>query len=242
MQSICFVWRLCVLGVELVVEDMRNYMQKAIFLDIDGVLNCKTTKCRCPSGAFGVEDYLVSHLGSIVKYSGASIVLTSTWKIASADDYKYLEDKLAKYGVVISDKTCDNISNRGYGIKEYLKNHSEITAWVVIDDTCFYDFDDEIINHSVMTTFYKYALSSNKASHAISILNGMLNNAHDRRIGMNIYIITADYRNTPDKNQYAVQANTKKEAKEYFRNKYSWLTVYRVDRYTGNPAEIKWFW
>lgn len=57
-----------------------------------------------------------------------------------------------------------------------------------------------------------------------------------------IFLITADYRNPPVTTSYAVKTNTKKEAKDYFKNKFTWLKIYKVEEYTGDPNDIKWFW
>lgn len=150
---------------------------KVIFLDIDGVLNRAYTPDRAPCGVIGVEDYLISHLYDIVKYTGAEIVLTSTWKKEwsksinyKSEDFKYLERKLKNFNLSIKDKTIDTFDNRGEGIKKYLIDHPEITNWVVLDDDIFDDYDDEIKSHLVQTSFCEGALSNSKAAKAIAIL------------------------------------------------------------------------
>lgn len=55
---------------------------------------------------------------------------------------------------------------------------------------------------------------------------------------MKIFMITADYRSSPITIPYAVRANSKKEAREYFKNKFPWLMIF----YVGDPDDIKWFW
>ena len=224
-------------------------MSKVIFLDIDGVLNRVFTPDKAPSGVIGVEDYLISHLYDIVKYTGAQIVLTSTWKRdwdketgAKSKNYLYLEQKLAQFNLSIADKTNDEMYSRGYGIHRYIKDHPDITEWVVIDDDYFNDYDEVIQNHFVNTRFFGGALSNKKASQAIKILNGETNRTSQRRLDMKIFLITADYRNPPVTLPYAVQASTKKEAKDYFKNKYTWLKIYKVEEYIGDPNDIKWFW
>ena len=57
-----------------------------------------------------------------------------------------------------------------------------------------------------------------------------------------IFLVTADYRNPPQTPPYAVRAKNKKEAKEYFQNKYSWLKVFKVEEYTSDIKNIKWIW
>ena len=52
---------------------------KAIFLDIDGVLNEEKSRSSC-CGYRGIDDKKVEILAKIVKETGARLVLTSTWK------------------------------------------------------------------------------------------------------------------------------------------------------------------
>lgn len=59
---------------------------------------------------------------------------------------------------------------------------------------------------------------------------------------MKIFMITADYRSSPITTPYAVRANRKKEAREYFKNKFPWLMIFYVEEYVGDPDDIKWFW
>jgi hypothetical protein len=56
---------------------------KAIFLDIDGVLNTMYTEGRVTGSKLiiGIEDRFVELLKQIVDATDAVIVLTSTWKL-----------------------------------------------------------------------------------------------------------------------------------------------------------------
>ena len=52
-----------------------------VFLDVDGVLNTRTTCQRTPDGYTGVDDARVEILSKAVKaYGDAEIVLSSDWK------------------------------------------------------------------------------------------------------------------------------------------------------------------
>lgn len=59
---------------------------------------------------------------------------------------------------------------------------------------------------------------------------------------MQVFLITADYRNPPITAPYAVKAPTRQIAKRYFENKFPWLKIYKVEEFTGNPKEIQWYW
>ena len=52
---------------------------KIIFLDVDGVLNCKSSKSRC-GGFLGIDDSKVKLLKEIIDITGAKIVLSSSWR------------------------------------------------------------------------------------------------------------------------------------------------------------------
>ena len=74
---------------------------KVIFLDIDGVLNCKTTREVIwrkdgKQGFHGIESDKTKLLAQIIKETGAVIVLSSTWRLNKVksifDDYLFLDD------------------------------------------------------------------------------------------------------------------------------------------------------
>ena len=115
-----------------------------IFLDVDGVLNTRTTCQRTPDGFTGIDDARVEILANSIKeYGGGDIVLSSDWKNMKStdDDYIYLVTKLEKYGLKISGHTKDSNRERGAGIANYLEEHPEIQEYVILDD-CKFDFMD----------------------------------------------------------------------------------------------------
>lgn len=119
-------------------------MSFAVFLDVDGVLNTRTTCQHTPDGYTGIDDARVEILANAIKmYNCYEVILTSDWKEMDEydDDYLYLLEKLDLYGLYISGKTVDRGNNRGEGIINYLKDHPEIDDYVVLDD-CTYDFED----------------------------------------------------------------------------------------------------
>lgn len=118
-------------------------MEFAVFLDVDGVLNTRTTVKQTPYVYTGIDDARVEILAhALEKYGGGDIVLSSDWKELNPkhDDYVYLVSKLKKYGLEISGQTFDSNLERGKGIKEYLEQHSEIEEFVILDDMTF-DFE-----------------------------------------------------------------------------------------------------
>ena len=67
-------------------------MSFALFLDIDGVLNTRTTVVGAPSGRTGIDESRVRLLKKALKQFGdAAIVLTSDWKLMREDGDDCLE-------------------------------------------------------------------------------------------------------------------------------------------------------
>lgn len=164
---------------------------KAIFLDIDGVLNNNDTTERTPEGYIGVEDRFIEKLKKIVDATGAVIILSSDWRDEwhhngiHGKDMFYLLDKLKKYGLEICDKTPGHVKGKGYTgrgreITEYLKKHSGITEYVILDDNDFFDFyqEETCKGHVVITVkadkkmgyYYEMGLSGENVKEAIKIL------------------------------------------------------------------------
>lgn len=155
---------------------------KVIFLDVDGVLNYMTCDAKSPCGAYGVEDRCIEVLAKIVKKSDAIIVLISSWKHfwyndesennGLDEDFKYLVYALAKHDIYMSDRTYDGNFERGFGISEWLKQHTNTTDWVVIDDDMFPDYEEYgIVPHLVMPSFYTGGLKEEHISKCLQILN-----------------------------------------------------------------------
>lgn len=158
---------------------------KLLFLDVDGVLNCHSTKDCC--GPYrGIEDKKVALVKEIVDATGAKIVLVSSWKEwwykephfkDKQDDLAtYLDEKLAKQGLTIIDKTDDyNSFNRGEGIHEYIRRLKRrdviVDDYVVLDDEMFDYKERKITKHLIQTSYYSHGLDKKHVAKAIKILN-----------------------------------------------------------------------
>ena len=158
---------------------------KIIFLDIDGVLNCRSTKDRCGQ-YIGIEDGKVKLLKEIVDSCNAKLILVSTWKEnwykdprlkSKQDDLaNYLDEKLSKEGLVISDKTDDyHYLHRGDGILEYLRHIQwlgiSVSRYIIIDDEIFDYISTKMTKHLISTSF-KDGLLPKHVKRAIKLLNG----------------------------------------------------------------------
>ena len=133
---------------------------RIIFLDVDGVLNCETTK-ESYGRYIGVEGKKISILKKIIDGSceevETKIVLSSTWRVGVNRDgtivpmmYQYLQDRLKDYGLAIYNRTpyiklkpYAHGDNRGEEIAVWLISHLElhITGYLVLDDCVFPDYE-----------------------------------------------------------------------------------------------------
>lgn len=159
---------------------------KVIFLDIDGVLNCDTSKSYCHDDKcgiiVGIDSDKVKRLAKIVEATDAQIILSSDWKDGWNKYYtgrkpshvKYLDNHLYKKGkLIIKDKTPDTNKGswfRGEEILTYLRTHSGIDNYVILDDTFFDDFTIKEIEEHLVLTDYKVGLTDENVKDAIKIL------------------------------------------------------------------------
>ena len=63
----------------------RLFKMRAIFLDIDGVLNCRTSRSYCHDDECGlitgIDSDKVKRLAKTVEATNAKIVLSSDWRV-----------------------------------------------------------------------------------------------------------------------------------------------------------------
>lgn len=159
---------------------------KVIFLDIDGVLNCSTSKSFCHDDLcgiiHGIDSDKVKRLAKIVEATGAQIVLSSDWKdgwekyytTSKPSHVKYLDNHLYKKGkLTIKDKTPKTNKGswfRGNEILTYLKTHPNIEGYVILDDTFFDDFANKEIEEHLVLTNREVGLTDGDVKNAIKIL------------------------------------------------------------------------
>lgn len=165
-------------------------MMKVIFLDIDGVLNTQDWHSRMtkdtPRDEFGWAFDLVAveNLAHIIKETGASIVISSSWKFLGLAKLREMW-KIRNLPGIVLDITPNTISDelllnanldemklgvcRGNEIKEWLSKHKgEVSNYVIIDD--FDDLLPEQDDHVVLTDTL-IGITKFDAEKAIAILN-----------------------------------------------------------------------
>ena len=155
-------------------------MEKVIFLDVDGVLNCDTSTSRC--GPYvGIDSDKVKRLRRIVESTGAHIVLCSSWKDEwycepFKDDQSeltnYLDRKLKRERLYIIDKTKDDWHNRGEGILKHVNMHPTVKQFIIIDDELF-DYEQYTkLMKSLVKTDPSVGLQDDDVERAIALLGG----------------------------------------------------------------------
>ncbi|WP_375411276.1 HAD domain-containing protein [uncultured Bradyrhizobium sp.] len=103
---------------------------KVIFLDIDGVLNCDATP-NPRHFPYVVDNRLLCRFRDLVQATGATVVLSSTWRV---DPVGLLA---ATYHQVPFDDVCPDMPGapRCDELWSWLRNHLDATRYVVLDDS-----------------------------------------------------------------------------------------------------------
>jgi len=113
--------------------------RKVLFLDVDGVLNTETMRQRD-----AIHATLLKRLGHVLNYSGAAVVLSSTWRLHPAYRSKLLE-ALASVGVhgVVDDTPQLPLKlgpwppaehQRASEIAQWLSGAPALDTWAAVDD------------------------------------------------------------------------------------------------------------
>lgn len=149
---------------------------KVIFLDIDGVLNCYTTKERI-NGILFVDPRKIAMLKEIVDATGANIVLSSTWRLgrlaqgAARQEFDALVEEMVKFGLSFYGYTPSlPCGYRGDEIAEWIIKESEkntIDRFVILDD----DGDLKPYKSRWIQTTWEKGLNQKHVRRAIKMLN-----------------------------------------------------------------------
>lgn len=163
---------------------------KIIFLDFDGVLNSyayfksRDLEKDVSEDANALDPKAVARLNRLVEATGASVVISSSWRHGrSLDRLAYMLALRGFVGPVI-DKTVDwsepkervletgkhqiiyQGQERGDEIRIWLDAHPEVTAFVALDD----DSDMTAVRDQHIQTSYDEGLTDEHVDQAISLL------------------------------------------------------------------------
>lgn len=110
-----------------------------LFLDIDGVVNCKTTAQR-HRGFIGIDPYKAFLVGNMVDKLGLNVVLSSTWR-SSKDGRDEVKRQVCNFIDCTPDladpalyEPNTTYTKRGHEIKAWLDKHPEVTKYAILDD------------------------------------------------------------------------------------------------------------
>lgn len=101
---------------------------RVIFLDCDGVINCKTTTQRF-GGCIGIDPYRCLLINRIMEKKGVVVVLSSTWRKA-----KKFSDEIKKFVDFIDITPGSEDGIRGGEIKQWLDEHPWVKQYAIVDD------------------------------------------------------------------------------------------------------------
>lgn len=110
---------------------------KAIFLDLDGVLNCEAQWMH----PYTLDQNCIKNFCAFAKKYKGDIILVSSWRIGweslkketQSPQINNLEKCLSPYGIRIKDKTPNYKKTRFELISYYLKRHP-YDDYIIIDD------------------------------------------------------------------------------------------------------------
>lgn len=135
---------------------------KAVFLDIDGVLNCKRTR-NPRKFPFIVDPTLLARLRRLLDSTGAQVVLASSWRF---DPVGMLAVKY--YEVPFTDTIPDEPNEpRCKEILDWLGAHPDVERFIVIDDQ-----DDELDPLPLFQPTRNTGLTDEIVKAAVDYLNG----------------------------------------------------------------------
>jgi hypothetical protein len=148
---------------------------KAIFLDIDGVLNnleslrFPRTKVNCSRLSFSAAHPLcIQASNRIIKFTDARIVVSSTWRGIGLEVLFEIFERWGIAGTTIShtpDLGFDH--ERGDEISNWLSLYPEVESFVILDD----GDDMGHLKHRLVQTNFEIGLTEADADRAIAILN-----------------------------------------------------------------------
>lgn len=103
---------------------------KVLFLDIDGVVNCASTRQR-HRGFIGIDPHMAFRVGKIALDTGCEIVLSSTWRL---DERSREEVRKQVYEFIDVTPDLGVQHERGKEVAAWLDEHPEVTRYAILDD------------------------------------------------------------------------------------------------------------
>lgn len=146
-------------------------MKKVIFLDMDGVLNCSTTK-KVEGKVWEIDPKIVAKFNKVFDVcKDVEVVLSSSWRYAVKKGYIDINQLMKEVGYTgpdIVEMTPDGEDERGLEIQEWLDCHPEVEKFVILDDN-----DDmlHLLPKLIATGFYDFGLKDEHVERIIQALS-----------------------------------------------------------------------
>jgi len=105
--------------------------RRALFLDIDGVLNFNLYDLNAPKDPRILDRACVARVRAIVESSGCEVVLSSSWPEDVAREI------LSSYGIDIDDALNEDrktYAGRPVAIKDWIGANPDVVSWAILDD------------------------------------------------------------------------------------------------------------
>ena len=136
---------------------------KILFLDVDGVLNSRSTTNF--HDLYPIDPYMAFLVGRIQLQTDCEVVLSSAWRMHPEG-----VQSVSKRVVELLDVTKCFADTRGEEIKEWLDRHSEVTKYAILDDDS--DMLEEQLPNFFKTSF-ETGLTDEIAEKVIKHLNAV---------------------------------------------------------------------
>jgi len=107
---------------------------KVLFLDIDGVLNCRSSFNRQGTREI-IEEDMVERINRVIEATGCSVVVSSTWRILMP--LEELKRVLGGHGF-LSEAIIDatpHLTRRDDEIATWLESNLGVSKFAVVDDS-----------------------------------------------------------------------------------------------------------
>ena len=141
----------------------KNSNCPVIFLDFDGVLSTDDYLDQLRAANSKTHDYFgrlfdpecISCLRRIIKSTGARIVITSSWRNYLSTFQFILMWHIRKLPGILAGVVPQGSAYRGNEIDEWLKQHTNISRYAILDDMDSRQFKSDQSSHLVTTNHFK---------------------------------------------------------------------------------------
>lgn len=157
-----------------------------IFLDVDGVLNNQkyiigkhdevlskykgkklTIEEAVDRKMMDIDPERLNLLKQMVDLTSSYVVITSSIKYL--EYFEEIKERLNSSGIPVIGATKDSGNDRGKGIINYLRTH-DVDKYIILDDDIFEDYNEELLNRLVKTSYYGNGLEEKHIEESIKLM------------------------------------------------------------------------